>query len=72
MAYMVYQQLTTAVLEGYREAAPEVVEQQLAEARRARRWLEALDIDPAQRETLVEPISVVEEALAEIERALPR
>lgn len=70
--YMVYQQLTTAVRDGYRGAARAVVEHHLAEARRARRWLESLEIDPAQRASVLEPIAAIEEALAEIERATHR
>lgn len=70
--YMVYQQLTTALREGYRGADRAVVEHQLDEARRARRWLESLEIDPAQRASLLEPIGIIEEALAEIERATAR
>ena len=66
--YMVHQRTTTAVREGYREAAPEDVERQLAEARRTRAWLEILDVDPEVRAWLIEPIAVVEESLAEITR----
>ena len=68
MVYMVYQQVTTAVREGYRGAHPSVLADHLEEARRARRWLEGLEIDASQRASLVEPIAVVEEAFAELER----
>ena len=66
--YMVQQGATTAVRDGYRESATAEVELQLAEARRARAWLQGLDIDPEVRAWLVEPIGVVEEAFAEIAR----
>jgi hypothetical protein len=66
--YMVNQRTTTAVREGYRDAAANDVEHQLAEARRTRAWLEGMHIDPDVRAWLVEPIAVVEEAFAEIAR----
>lgn len=66
--YMVNQRLTTAVREGYRGAAGGVLDEQLEEARRALAWLAALHIDPDVRASLVEPVAVVEEALAEIAR----
>ncbi len=66
--YMVHQRTTTAVRDGYRDVAAIDVERELAEARRARVWLEALRIDPQVRASLVEPIAAVEEALAEIAR----
>ena len=66
--YMVHQRTTTAVRDGYRDAAAADVERQLAEARRTRAWLEGLRIDPQVRAWLVEPIAAVEEAFAEIAR----
>ena len=65
MAYMVFQRYATAIRDAYgRGLAAEDVQDQLAEARRARIWLESLDIDPSLRASLVEPIAVVEEALS--------
>jgi hypothetical protein len=69
--YMVHQRLTTAVRDGYRGADPEVVGADLAEARRTMAWLEELAIDAATRASLVEPIAIIEEALAEIMRMAP-
>lgn len=69
---MVQQRTTTAVREGYAEAAPEVVRHELTEARAARAWLEGLTIDADVRASLVEPIAAVEEALAEHARRLER
>jgi hypothetical protein len=66
--YMVHQRTTTAVRDGYRDAAVDDVAHQLAEARRTRAWLEGMRIDPEVRAWLVEPIAVVEEAFAEIAR----
>ena len=66
---MVHQRTTTAVREGYRGADAQIVREQLAEARRARAWLEGLEIDPEVRAWLVEPVAVVEEALAEVVRS---
>jgi hypothetical protein len=66
--YMVQQRTTTAVRDGYRDAAPGDVEEQLAKARAALEWLRGLDIEPDVRAWLVEPIAAVEEALAETDR----
>ena len=60
MAYMVYQRLTTAILETY-AGRPDVA-RHLAAARACRAWLESLEIDPRLRDALVEPIVVLEEA----------
>ena len=62
---MVQQRTTTAVREGYAEADLDELEQELADARSARAWLEGLRVDPAIRASLVEPIAAIEEALAE-------
>ena len=70
MAYMVYQRYTTAIRDAYghgRDA--EAIGKQVAEARRARAWLESLDIDATLRASLVEPIVVVEDAFDGILRA---
>lgn len=66
--YMVQQRTTTAVREGYGGSDRAEVAQQLEEARRARAWLEGLQVDADVRASLVEPIAAVEEALAEIDR----
>ena len=68
LMYMIQQRTTTAVREGYRDSDPAEVAQQLEEARRARAWLEGLQVDADVRAWLVEPIAAVEEALAEIDR----
>ncbi len=70
--YMVQQRTTTAVREGYASAGRDEVQQELISARAARAWLERLHIDPAVRATLVEPITAVEEALAEQMRRIDR
>ena len=62
---MIQQRTTTAVREGYAEASLAELRRELLSARAARAWLERLTIDPAVRASLVEPIAVVEEALAE-------
>lgn len=66
--YMLQQRTTTAVREGYRGADVTALRDELTEASHARAWLEGLEIDPAVRASLVEPIAAVEEALAEILR----
>jgi hypothetical protein len=63
MAYMVYQQYASAIRDAYgdgREA--DELRGHLAEARRARAWLASLEVDPAIRASLVEPMAVVEDA----------
>ncbi len=60
MAYMVYQQYTTAVLEAY-SGRPDVAAR-LEEARSYRRWLESLDIDEKVRNVLVEQALTIETA----------
>ena len=69
---MAQQRTTTAVREGYADADAEEVRRELLSARAARAWLERLTIDPDVRASLVEPIAVVEEALAERVRRLDR
>jgi hypothetical protein len=70
--YMVNQRVTTAVRDGYRVVEPDVLADQLAEARRALAWLEGMQIDSAVRASLVEPIAAVEEALSEVARVSAR
>ena len=64
MAYMVYQQYTTAVLDAY-AGRPDVADH-LASARECRRWLESLDIEPNVRAALVEQAQVLEAAFARL------
>ena len=66
MAYMVYQQYTTAVLEAYRDRHDEA-DRLESEARSFRRWLESLDLDPRVRNTLVEQARTLEEAFGSID-----
>lgn len=70
--YMVQQQTTTAIREGYAEADTAEVERELAGAVAARTWLEGLTVDADARATLIEPIAAVEEALAECLRRKER
>lgn len=64
MAYMVYQQYTTAVKQGYR-GRPDVSEQH-ARARVFREWLERLMIDAATRAELVELALSLEHGFEEL------
>jgi hypothetical protein len=64
MAYMVYQQYTTAVLDAY-AGRPDVAEH-LESAQECLRWLQSLDIDPKIRATLVEQAQVLEAAFARL------
>lgn len=65
MAYMVYQQYTTAILDAY-AGRPDVAEQ-LESAQECRRWLQSLDIDPKIRATLVEQAQVLEAAFERLQ-----
>lgn len=67
MAYMVYQQYTTAVLEAY-AGRPDVAER-LEEARSYRRWLESLEVDTKVRNALVEQALTLEAAFERLSRA---
>ncbi len=60
MAYMVWQQYTTAILEAYggHDDAP----RHLESARSHRRWLESLDLPANVKTSLVEHARAVEEA----------
>ena len=59
MAYMVFQQYTTAIADEYRDD-PEA-EGRLAEAIEFRRWLQGLRLDPRLRDPLVEQVTAIEE-----------
>jgi hypothetical protein len=63
MAYMVFQQYTTAVKRGYRGRADAPA--QLARATEFRRWLEQLEIDAPIRAELVEQARAVEHGFEE-------
>lgn len=68
MAYMVYQQYTTAVLEGYSGRTD--VAQRLEEARSYRRWLQSLEIDAKVRDGLVEQALTLETAFEQLARTV--
>ena len=70
--YMIHQRLTTAVRVGYRGADVDTLARELAEARRTIGWLERLHVDDATKASLIEPVAVVEEALAESVRISSR
>lgn len=59
MAYMVYQQFTTAILDTYRDRD---VADHLEQARAYREWLETLEIKAALRQVLVEQARTIESA----------
>ena len=61
MAYMVYQQLTTSVMEAYRDRSDTAAS--LEQATNYRRWLDSLAIDVATRASLVEQARAVEDGL---------
>ncbi len=60
MAYMVYQQYTTAIVDAY--AGRNDVATHLESATSHRRWLESLEIDTRIRDVLVEQARTVEAA----------
>ena len=62
MAYMIYQQVTSAVRQAY-AGHPDVTANR-ARARECREWIESLEIDRSVRSTLAEPFRVLEEAFA--------
>jgi hypothetical protein len=68
MAYMIYQQYTTAVKEGYADHSQPDIAQQAAAAKTCREWLESLEIDPQIRDALVEQIKALEEAFGDLMR----
>ena len=61
MAYMIYQQYTTAVKEAYKDH-PDVA-QHLASANACRLWLSSLNIEPKILDILVEQAKILEQAL---------
>jgi hypothetical protein len=66
VAYMVYQQYTTAVKRAYRGRDDAGAE--LARARGFREWLQSLAIDPAIRADLVEQAQALERGFEEVVR----
>jgi hypothetical protein len=64
VAYMVYQQYTTAVKRGYRDRAD--APEQFARARAFRGWLEQLEIDTAIRGDLVEQARALEHGFEQL------
>jgi hypothetical protein len=64
MAYMVYQQYTTAVLDAYQGRSD--VAEQYEKARSHRRWLESLELQPKVKGILVEQARAIEEAFEQL------
>ena len=64
MAYMIYQQLTTAVKEAY--AGAEDLAGLHAQAQACVRFLETLQIEATLRGPVTEPITYIEEAFREL------
>jgi hypothetical protein len=60
MAYMVYQQFTTAILDAYKDR--DDVTKHLEQARAYRAWLESIEIKPSLRNVLVEQAQTIESA----------
>jgi hypothetical protein len=60
MAYMIYQQYTTAILDAYKGGGE--VAAHLAKAREYRQWLESLTISSTIKANLVEQARTIEEA----------
>jgi len=66
MAYMIYQQYTTAVKEAYTHH-PDVA-RHAATAKTCRQWLASLEIKPELRSVLVEQIMALEDAFQDLLR----
>ena len=66
MAYMIYQQYTSAIKAAYADNPNIAVEAKTALS--YRRWLQSLDISPHLRDPLVEQARAIEEAFAEAAR----
>jgi len=62
--YMIYQQYTTAIKNVY--TGKQDLKQQLDTARLCREWLQSLEIEAGLRNSLVEPIKVLEEAFQDL------
>jgi hypothetical protein len=61
---MIYQQYQTAIKSSY--SGKQDLQQQVSSARECREWLESLDIDVELRNSLVEPIQVLQQAFQEL------
>ena len=64
MPYMIYQQYTTAIKQAY--AGDEELPDLYAAAKKCRKWLAALEIDPLLRDPIVEPVAAIEEAFKDL------
>ena len=64
MAYMIYQQLTSAVKEAY--AGAEDLEDLQAQTQACLHFLTSLQIDPKLSGQVAEPITYIEEAIREL------
>ena len=64
MAYMIYQQVTTAVKEAY--AGDEELADLHAQAQACVRYLQSLKIDPKLSGPVAEPVTYIEEAFREL------
>jgi len=62
--YMIYQQYQTAIKNSYSGAQD--LQQHIETARRCRKWLESLDINVDLRNSLAEPIQVLQEAFEDL------
>jgi len=62
--YMIYQQYQTAIKNKY--SGKQDLQQHVKSARECREWLESLEIDVELRNSLVEPIQVLQEAFQEL------
>ncbi len=69
MAYMVYQQYTTAILDAYK-GNPDAG-QHFEKARSYRRWLQSLDIDSRVKNALVEQARTIEAAFERLNSRPP-
>jgi hypothetical protein len=61
---MIYQQYQTAIKNRY--SGKNNLQQHVESARLCREWLESLDIDAGLRNSLIEPIQVLQEAFQEL------
>lgn len=66
--YMICQQYTTAIKEGYANHPQPDLAKQAAAARTCREWLASLEIDHQLRSALVEQVEALEEGFRELMR----
>lgn len=62
--YMIYQQYITAIRNAYRDN--ESIGEMYKEAKRTRKWIESLKLDPKLRDPLLEPIAAIEETFQDL------